>query len=197
VTVGIYCYKDKQKNNEIVYIGKDSYINEKRRYKNHLAPSFYDEQQINKVLQNNPNRYEYEKLKEWELEDYNPNLANALEIIYIHRYNPKFNFTIGGEGVLGFKHSNESRKKMSEAHKGKKFSLKHRQAISNANKGNVHSEETKKKMRENNARYWLGKKHSDEYKRKMSESCRGLIPWNTGKTLEDYHKIKISKNCKW
>lgn len=67
-----------------------------------------------------------------------------------------------------------------------------------------HTEESKIKIKNNNARYWkgkrlseetrkkisssltgkvgnmLGKKHSDESKRKMSESAKGRIPWNKG-----------------
>lgn len=156
---GIYCYKDSEKNNEIVYIGKDSRISKNERHRQHFSNSLYNQQVINKVLQNNPNRYKYEVLKSWESNEYPKNLSNVIEIIYIKIYNPKFNFTIGGEGLSGHKHSKE----------------------------------TIQKMKDNHSKYWLGKKHTEEYKQKMKESCKGLIPWNTGKKLENYHKIKISK----
>jgi len=61
----------------------------------------------------------------------------------------------------------ETRKKMSEAHKGKKLSEEHKRKISNALKGN-------KNM--------LGKHHSEETKRKMREAKKGYIPWHKGKT---------------
>lgn len=57
---GIYKYTD-LKTDEVVYIGKDSHIDKKIRYYAHLTPSKYDDQPFNRVLQNNPERYEYKK----------------------------------------------------------------------------------------------------------------------------------------
>jgi hypothetical protein len=54
--------------------------------------------------------------------------------------------------------SEETRRKMSEAKKGKHFSEEHRRKISEAKKGNT---------------YNLGKHHSEETRRKMSEAHRG------------------------
>lgn len=48
-----------------------------------------------------------------------------------------------------------------------------RQHASKAQKGKKMSDETKKKMSENNARYFLGKKLSDETKKKISEAKKG------------------------
>ncbi len=64
-----------------------------------------------------------------------------------------YNITFGGESANGYKHSDETRKKMSESHKGKHL-----------------SEEIRKKLSENNSRYWKGKKHSEETRKKMSEN---------------------------
>jgi len=61
--IGIYCYQDTQNDNEIVYIGKDSNIDRNIRYNAHKKPSQYNCQQINRVIQNNPNRYKYKILK--------------------------------------------------------------------------------------------------------------------------------------
>lgn len=55
---GIYGYWDTQKEC-VVYIGKDSNISVNRRHKDHHAPSRYDEQRINRILQNNEGRYTY------------------------------------------------------------------------------------------------------------------------------------------
>ena len=145
---GIYCYKDLQNNNEIVYIGKDSNIHKNERHRQHLHPSLYNQQQINRILQNNPKRYKYEILKQWKTSKFHKNLANVLEILYIKRYNPKFNFTIGGEGLTGKKHTNETKKKMSENHhkywKGKKHTQKYKQKMSNACKGLIPWNKNKK-----------------------------------------------------
>ena len=63
-----------------------------------------------------------------------------------------YNMTLGGEGNIGLKPTEETRRKQSEAHKGK----------TPWNKG--------KKC----------KHHSDETRRKQSEANKGKIPWNKG-----------------
>lgn len=97
--MGIYCFKDLKNNDEIVYIGKDSNIGKNKMYYAHIAPSKYDAQPINRIVQNNPNRYKYEILKKLKRDDYHPNLLSALEMIYIRRHRPKFNYTPGGDGA--------------------------------------------------------------------------------------------------
>ena len=169
---GIYCYVDK-KDNQIVYVGKDSNIDKNKRDRHHLTPSKYNQQPINRILQNNPDRYTYQVLV-WSVED--ENILNALEIQYIRQLQPRFNFTEGGEGISGYRHTEKSRKKMSKAQKGENNSMY----------GKVHSEETRKKMGENNARYWQGKTRSEEARKKMSESQKG-------KTLSAETRKKLSE----
>ena len=169
---GIYCYIDK-KDNQIVYVGKDSNIDKNKRHRHHLTPSKYNQQPINRILQNNPDRYTYQVLV-WSVED--ENILNALEIQYIRQLQPRFNFTEGGEGISGYRHTEKSRKKMSKAQKGENNSMY----------GKVHSEETRKKMSENNARYWQGKTRSEEARKKMSESQKG-------KTLSAETRKKLSE----
>lgn len=115
--MGIYCYEDTLNNNEIVYIGKDSNINRTSRHIAHTSPSRYNEQHINRVLQNNPKRYMYKVLKSWEKTKYPNQLTNLLEMLYIRRYAPKFNFTKGGEGLTGVKHTDETKNKISQTKK--------------------------------------------------------------------------------
>lgn len=115
---GIYQFRDKT-NNEIVYIGKDSHINESKRLKNHYKPSLYNEQQINRVLQNNRGRYEYEVIYAGIFDG---DMLNTLEINTIAEFKrshegkrPKFNFTDGGEGMGGYNVSKETRRKRSDS----------------------------------------------------------------------------------
>lgn len=146
---GIYCYIDK-KDNQIVYVGKDSNIDKNKRHRKHFSPSKYDAQPINRILQNNPDRYTYQVL--WEIDDCTDNHLNQMEIFYIKKYDPQFNFTEGGDGMSGFKHSEESRKKISESLKGKKsyeMTEEIKKKISESLKGKKPyemTEETKKKM---------------------------------------------------
>lgn len=91
---GIYAYLDKENNNEIVYIGLDSNIYKNKRHSDHLSKSNYNKQVINRVLQNNIDRYEYKVLEKGK---YTKKELGDMERDYIEKYNPKFNFTKGGE----------------------------------------------------------------------------------------------------
>lgn len=148
MSLGIYGYFDK-KDNSCVYVGKDSNIHKNKRDIDHRSPSKYNDQQFNKILQNNPNRYTYQVLV-WNVTD--QKTLNTLETQYINQFNPKFNFTNGGDGVLGYKwtkpFSEEHRKKISEGNKGKSLSKETKKKIGEGNKGKTCSEETKKRMSE-------------------------------------------------
>lgn len=92
--------------------------------------------------------------------------------------------------------SEETRKKMSEAQKGEKnhfYGKTHteetRKKISEANKGRIFSEETRKKISESNK----GKAYSEESRRKISEANKGRIPWNKGKQLSEEARKKMSE----
>ena len=62
--------------------------------------------------------------------------------------------------------STETRKKMSEALKGKQFSAEHRKKLSEALSGENHP--------------LFGKHHSEETRQKMSEVHKGKLWWNNG-----------------
>ncbi len=91
--------------------------------------------------------------------------------------------------LKGYKHSDESKRKMSESHKGKILSEETKRKMSDAAKrnkkwlGKTHLEKTKRKMSESHK----GKTHSEETKRKLSESKKG-------KTLSEETKRKMSEN---
>ena len=68
--------------------------------------------------------------------------------------------------------SEEHRRKLSEAHKGKKLSEEHKRKLCEARKGREFSEETRRKISEANK----GKKlpeRSEEHRRKLSEAAKG------------------------
>ncbi len=121
MTSGIYAYWDNV-NSYYVYVGKDGRIDKKIRHKYHSRPSRIDEQKINKVLQNNPNRYEYRIIMEGDYNDWQLNKMEKLCIKsfktfkYDYPERNVFNFTKGGEGMSGFEYSEESKQKMVENH---------------------------------------------------------------------------------
>lgn len=169
---GIYCYIDKQNFNEIVYIGKDINIGKNRRYISHKAPCHYNDQPFNRILRNNLGRYEYCVLESWERDEYPSDYGSMKERFYIGLYNPKFNYTKGGDGTVGYKHTEETKKKISKANRGKKRTLEERRLMSERAKG------------KKNGMY--GKTHSDKVKKAVSERCKGV-------PLSEEHKMNISK----
>lgn len=106
-------------------------------------------------------------------------------MIFCERLNGKaeYNLADGGQGSKGCHHSEEDRRKISEARKGRKPMI-----------GKHHSVETLKKMSETRTGelngMW-GKHHNEEAKRKIGESTkRGLL----GKPKTEEHRKKISEN---
>lgn len=85
-------------------------------------------------------------------------------------------------GKVGHKHTEESKAKMRQWHKGKKLTEEHRRNISNAQKGKTISQENIEKLRQVN----IGKIVSEETRRKMSESAKK-------KKLSEEHKRKIAE----
>lgn len=90
----------------------------------------------------------------------------------------------------GKHHSDETRRKLSESHKGQVpwnkgkhgiYSEDTRRKLSESNKGHHHSEDTRKKMSESRK----GKTMSEETRRKMSESHKGKT-----------HPHKSERKCK-
>lgn len=93
-----------------------------------------------------------------------------------------YNITDGGEGFAGH-HSEETKRKMSKAKKGKHPSEEHRRKLSESmkgkttwNKGKHHLEETKEKISES----MKGLKRSKETKRRMSIQNSRRKWWTNG-----------------
>lgn len=157
--------------NDKVYIGitcrKPEYRwNNGKGYKD--SPKFY--RSIQKYGWNN---FKHEILYSG-LNEISAKLIEEDLIYYYKKLNISLNISDGGDGSRGVIMSEETRKKMSDAKKGK----------TSNRKGVKLSEETKEKIRKAN----LGKHLSEETKRKLSNSKKGHIPWNKGL------KFKNNKN---
>lgn len=117
--------------------------------------------------------FDFEILKECKDDE-----LNQWEMHYIKELNTKvpygYNMTDGGNSVCS--HSEETRKKISDAHKGIKFSEEHKRHISESKKGIKHTAEQNKKhserMKGEKNPFW-GKQHTEETKRKISEAKKG------------------------
>ena len=98
------------------------------------------------------------------------------------------------KGVVGvYHHSEESKKKIAIANKGKVLSQQHRDRISEGRKGFKHTEETKARLKEIalNQSDDTRQKISETVKRRWSEGCyenvnrSGNTPWNKGLKATD------------
>lgn len=112
-----------------------------------------------------------------------------------------YNATLGGDGTLGYKHTEETKNKMSRSRIGHMVTDETKEKISHANSGENNgmfgrtpwnlgipcAESTKEKVsksrtgktaEENHPMF--GKLHTEESKRKMSESHKGCKAWNKG-----------------
>lgn len=118
------------------------------------------------LKKNYANWYITEERNKYGLDNFNVVIINhcetqeeayELEEKYIKelgtKYPEGYNMTDGGAGLKGYNHLQETKKKISETHKGKKMSEEHKKKLSEANKG------------KNNPFY--GKKHSKETREKI------------------------------
>ena len=109
-----------------------------------------------------------------------------------------YNLTMGGDGVFGYKQSDEQKKRNGDLKRGIKHSEETRQKMRDAHLGEknhffgkTHSEDSKAKIsatKQGCAGPWLGKPRSEETKRKISESLIG----KAGRPHTEESKKKLS-----
>lgn len=152
-------YKVTNKINGMSYIGQTVNDLDKRK-----------REHIRRVLNNKDNIYFHNALRKYGAENFDWDIIeecddidelNKLEVFYIGFYNTYFegyNLTRGGDGIVGYKHSEETCQKLSELGKGNKYAL-----------GCKHTKEACQKM---------SKPKTKNHKKKMSEARKGRF---TGK----------------
>jgi group I intron endonuclease len=96
--------------------------------------------------------------------EFTMNVMEPYFIKWYDTYENGYNLSEGGEGSLGIKHTEETKRKISEAHKGNQYNL-----------GRKLSEDHKRKLSEaatGRTSPNKGKPMSEEQKRKISEACK-------------------------
>ena len=194
-----YVYKITNTVNQKSYIGISIREPEKDRIKDHLSGNG------NRIIARSVKKYgknvfTYEILEANVFDEFLPDL----EVAYIANYNTiaphGYNLTSGGDNHK--KLSEETRKKISEARKGKTFSVETRKKISEANKGKKHTAKTRQKMSETRK----GQPCTDETRQKISQAKKGstrttehlrkLSEKRKGSTLSAQTRRKISNTLK-
>ena len=175
------------------YIGQT--IDEKNRRSLFLSQYKYGGPKIENARKKyGPENFEYTVLMKITGDDPEEvkQYLNNLEIGFIRMYdsyNTGYNSTIGGGGLPGHKHSEETKQKISL----KKYLYNPAKGKPSPKKGIPMSEESKKKMSE--ARlgkipwnkglkgvqtgYWVGKIRSEETRKKISENRKGKLKGRT------------------
>ena len=184
-------YKITNTVNGKAYIGQTIHDAEKTRIRDHFRSKGKGSQLIkNDIEKYGQDAFTYKILHDGII----PEFLDTLEKEVIAKFNTLaphgYNLTEGGGGGS---RSEETRRKMSEARKGKPspnkgrpFSEEHCRKISEAMKGKTLSEETRRKISENNST------KRPEVRRKISEAHKGQTPWNKGKTPSEETRRKIS-----
>lgn len=127
-----------------------------------------------------------------------------IELIAYYKSNQsKRGYNLDNGGKCVGTHSDQTKKKLSEANKGKHHSEETKRKMSQSGKGRIFSDEHKQKISEsltgitrpylqgeNNPNY--GKHLSDETKRKISESKKG----KAGTLMSEDNKIKLSERSR-
>ena len=146
------------------YVGQT--IEEYKRFKQH----------INDTINKKDDTYFHRALRKYGLENFvycvlednilreNLNLKEIEWIEYYDSFYNGYNLTTGGDSKRII--SKETKRKMSESHKGKPSGMKGK-----------------------HLGYWKGKHLSEEAKNKMSESLKGRVPWNKGKPSPYRRKV--------
>ncbi|QIW89770.1 homing endonuclease [Bacillus phage Izhevsk] len=167
--------------NNKIYIGQT--VEElKERQRKHFY-SCDNNKDANTVFYNSIRKYGKENFK-WEIIDTGDSKLelDEKETYWINETNSHisngqgYNMTSGGDGCDGFKHSQESIKKMSdfrkELYKNKENCPMYGKNHSNEAKEKISTARKEKYTGENHP--WYGKSHSEEAKKKMSESSKGV-----------------------
>ena len=138
------------------------------------------------------------------------------EMIALHKSNQReygYNLTDGGEGICGYRFSEEARKKMGKERIGEKnhnYGKRHneetRRKMSESLKGRIITDETRLKIskslsgrhKSDETRKKIGEAHrgkhlSEEHRKKLSESKRGENHPFYGKHIDDERRKKISE----
>lgn len=188
---GIYKIQSKIKP-EKIYIG--SAIDIHSRWRCHLR-MMKNNKHENAKLQNHYNKYGKNDFVFSILIGCDKQDLISTEQFYIDAYNPFFNICKKAGSSLGVKHGPEFSRKLSIAFKGqnhpnygKHLSEETRRKISEAHKGQKQTPEHKEKL----AAIRRGKKRPQHEKEKISKSCKGINTWSlgnknaSGKRKEDF-----------
>lgn len=176
----IYAYTNLESGR--MYVGQTLFP--KKRFKQHLTDNYRQGWHID--YQNNPDKYEY-SIIEMDVPEDKLDEREIYWISFFDTYNNGYNLNEGGGANKGYKHTQETKNKISNSLQGHILSKETKDKMSKAHKGKPrvkHSEETKQKISEAHKgktfKKSKGYSHTEETKLKMSISRVGKHYYNNG-----------------
>ena len=169
-----------------MYIGQS--INIEKRFEHYKRLACEQQRKIyNSLKKYGPENHQFEIIEECKVED-----LNIREIYWINHFNSLnegLNLASGGEG--GGIPSAETKRKMSESHKGKEWSNESKIKYGNSKTGHsMYNDEWREKIRKS----LLGRKI--EWNHKISKARKGQPSTFLGKTHSEETKKKMSEHRK-
>ena len=193
-------YKIKCLKNEKIYIG--SSFNIIKRINNHFK-KLKNNTHINKHLQASYNAYgkdsfTWEILEQCDIEFLLDREQFWMDKTQCYDRTIGFNNCIKSDRPLGYKHTGEAKRKMSQLKLGKKLSQEHVDKLSKANIGKKVKEKSKQKMSESKLgekNPMFGKKEDENHKAERMKNLLATPRWNKGLTKHD--DARILKLASW
>lgn len=160
---GIYLWTNKI--TDKTYDG--SSVNLGRRFSTYFSYNYlaYNNLPISRALL----KYGYSEFRLDILEFCDKSVLIEREQYYLDLLKPEYNILKEAGSLLGFVHSESTRKRLANINIGRKISEEVRAKMSRSQKGRVFSLEAIEKMRVSK----LGRKHSEEHKAKLREAALG------------------------
>lgn len=182
-----YIYVIQNKISCKIYVGKTNNPYKRFKYHCYVASGKTTKKYLlhRSMMKHGLSNFSFQVIEEFDSEA-DANCSEQFWIEYfrsdVSRFGPNhgYNLTAGGEGVVGLRHSQEAKDK-----------------VSKANTGRVFSPETIKKMSDSHIGItsgMLGKSHSPEYKNRLSLSASGDKNYFFGKKYlgESNHLAKLT-----
>lgn len=141
-----FVYKITNKINNKVYIGKSK--DPLKRFRIHLKIAKGGKEKYPRkfqaihaaIVKYGIYNFYFEIIKELETESESFDFEMKTILELKENKIPNYNLSDGGEGNSGWHHTDEAKKKMSIARRGKKFTTEHKLALSMAQSGELHSQ---------------------------------------------------------
>ena len=173
------------------YIGCTTQAKPERRWGRNGEGYLYNDHFRSAILKHGWSNFQHEV---FEVDSKEEMYRKEVELIsFYHSNDPRYgynNSTGGEKSSLGCKHSEEAKKKMSRAHKGKVLGEEHKKRISETSRERWTDPEYRKhmsKVRKGNPH----KPHSEETKRRIAEARKGTHPSEEArKHMSEAHKGK-------